>query len=317
MEFPTEPSSSSILHTRFFGLERLDSYSAAPKKQAPQKGSASILVRERQRNLNRILGTEPSKRTSCKSGISQAEMDRLLPSLDYFRHQGPALVATIAPLKSERLVRDLARKAKSDLAQLQHRAGMRRHPYVTVWEAEPSCHPHIVAPFRSAAERDKAIASLNAAPAYLKHGHATMFAGLVDDWNGLAGYLLGEATQQAWWATNKAFRRVKGPHGLEGGGDRVIPSPDLKAALLRAGVIEPYQRTNASRTLPKPSVTAIAVEIQLAPVIEALPATSAAALVTGDYQAAPVQLGLFSEADAPLVNVIQLVPRIIDQRNMA
>jgi hypothetical protein len=216
-------------------------------------------------------------------------MDRLTASLDYQRRQGPALIATIAPIKPARLVRDLARKAKSDIALHQRRAGMRRCHYVTVWETEPSCHPHIVATFSSAIERDKAVVSLNSAPSYLRHGPATMFAEAVTDWNGLAGYLLGEATQQAWYAANKAFRRVKGPHRLEGGGDRVIPSPDLKASLLRAGRIEPFRRTTASRALPKPSA---------AIVIEALPVPRSPPI------SAPVQLAM--SFDVQPVPVLQL-----------
>jgi hypothetical protein len=67
-------------------------------------------------------------------------------------------------------------------------------------------------------------------------------------WPSLTGYLLKEATPQAWHGAKKSFRRVKGSIPLgELGGDRVVLSNDLKDTLLRTDSIEPYRRTYAKR----------------------------------------------------------------------
>jgi hypothetical protein len=89
-------------------------------------------------------------------------------------------------------------------------------------------------------------------------------ARLVYDWRGLTTYLLKFSEPQAWWKAGKSFMRVEGSHPLGlGGGDRVIPSPDLEAALLRSGKVKPRRRTNAKRSLPKRSKAMRACEAQL------------------------------------------------------
>jgi len=87
---------------------------------------------------------------------------------------------------------------------------------------------------------------------------AHVLAKPVVDWPGLTGYLLKEATPQAWYGAKKSFRRIKGSIPLgELGGDRVALSSDLKDTLLRSGRIEPYRRTYAKR---QPKVSAQSVE---------------------------------------------------------
>jgi hypothetical protein len=100
---------NAILHTRFSGSESLEPYGVEPKKHATRKGVASILVKERWRSLGSNSASTTIERTIRDWGIHLPEMDRLTASLDYQRRQGPALVATIAPLNPARLVRELAR----------------------------------------------------------------------------------------------------------------------------------------------------------------------------------------------------------------
>lgn len=194
-------------------------------------------------------------RTASPFGLSHLELPRLTEGLAYLRRQGVGAVIHAAPLPDEGLVRDLARDVKSRIALYQKRAEMRRRPLWThVNEAVPSYHWHIVAPFPTRAYAEKFIDALNTAEAFLKHGHAAIDAGLVTDWNGLLGYLAGEATPQAWYAAGKSFPRVPGSHALgEGGGDRVILSPAVEASLVRAEKVEPRRRTYAARALTRPS----------------------------------------------------------------
>ena len=98
---------------------------------------------------------------------------------------------------------------------------------------DPKFGAHIVALMPNATSRDKLIEILNGA-AYEAH----VLAKPVEDWPGLTGYLLKEATPQAWYGARKSFRRVGGSIALgELGGDRVVPSNDLKDTLLRSGRI--------------------------------------------------------------------------------
>jgi len=158
---------------------------------------------------------------------------------------------------AESIVRAVARRVRSDLARRQRRAGMRRQYALSVFEARgrdglPKFGAHIVALMPTAPARDKLIESLNGA-AY--DGH--VLAKPVYDWSGLAGYLLKEATSQAWWGARKSFRRVGGsiPLGVRGG-DRVRLSEDLRDALMRSGRIEPYRRTYAKRLPGAPAFLA-------------------------------------------------------------
>ncbi len=125
---------------------------------------------------------------------------------------------------------------------------MRRVNSITVFEAcgrdgSPKFGAHIIALMPTAPARDKLIEIINRS-AYGEHVDARP----VYDWPGLTGYLLKEATPQAWYGAHKGFRRVGGsiPLGVLGG-DRVIPSTDLKETLLRNDRIRPYRRTYALR----------------------------------------------------------------------
>lgn len=194
-------------------------------------------------------------RTASPFGLSHLELPRLTEGLSYLRRQGVGVLVSAMPLPNEGLVRDLAREAKNRMALHQRRAKTRRRPlWLRVNEAVPSYHWHIVAPFPTLAYARKAVEAFNNAEAFLRYGPATIDARLVTDWGGLSGYLLKEATSQAWWAAGMTFRRKKGSHALgEGGGDRVILSPALEDALVRAEKVEPRRRQYAARSLSRPT----------------------------------------------------------------
>jgi hypothetical protein len=174
------------------------------------------------------------------------------------RQRGPGLFVSIEAGRSpdaENIVRALTRRVRSDMAQRQRRARMRRVLMTTVFEARDrkgreKFGAHIVAVMPDARVRDRAAESLNGSAAYAGH----VLTKPVSKWEGLTTYLLKEATPQAQYL--KGFRRIGGsiPLGARGG-NRVILSRDLRDALVRGGKIEPYNRTYAKR-LPKAQASA-------------------------------------------------------------
>jgi hypothetical protein len=156
---------------------------------------------------------------------------------------GPlAFVSITAAVDS--VVRKLSRQIKSYVALRQDRAGMRRGPFwgevreTKARDGTPKPGAHIVAPMRSAADRDRLVEAINSSAAY-----GDTFAEPVHDREKLKGYCLKEMTSQA--AYRRGIRRIKGPHPLPEGGDRVRVSPAVRDALIRAERVEAYTRTYA------------------------------------------------------------------------
>ena len=201
-----------------------------------------------------------SAEISAPNGLSHYERDVLIESLQYMRKCGPCMFVTIQAghrPDAENIVRRLTRRVRSDIAQLQRRAGMRRVLTTTVFEAlgrngSPKFNSHIVAVMPSALAREKAIISLNRSSSYGDNifdvKGALVLAESVTYWSGLSTYLLKEATPQAWFGAGKSFRRVGGSIPLGAlGGDRVVVSRAVKAALICTGRIKPYLRSYARR----------------------------------------------------------------------
>ncbi len=226
-----------------------------------EQGFARIpLAQKRGAPLNRVKDLKDDlRRVSVSHGLSHRERDLLAKSFDHMRQRGPGLFLSIEAGRSpdaESIVRALTRRVRSDMAQRQRRARMRRVLMTTVFEArdrkrQEKFGAHIVAVMPNAVARDRAIESLNGSPVYRGHIDARP----VWDWAGLTTYLLKEATPQAQY--RKGFRRVGGsiPLGVRGG-DRVVLSSDLRDALVCSGKIEPYRRTYAKRLLKAPALLA-------------------------------------------------------------
>ena len=70
----------------------------------------------------------------------------------------------------------------------------------------------------------------------------------VYDAPGLVGYLSKERTSQAQFGRTLRGGRIKGSHPLEGGGDRVRLSEQLRFDAIGAGYVDPWQQTNAKRS---------------------------------------------------------------------
>jgi hypothetical protein len=258
------PGASTILHTtpdRGIGQQ---SQGVAGTTAAERWGSLSLTVRAdispEESAYHQALRRRADRvsRICALHGLSHAECRLLAEAMHWLRGRGSGAFISIEAGRSpdaEPTVRALARRLRSDLVQRQRRAGMRWGLLVTVFEAlgrdgRPKFNAHVIVIMPDADARDRLIESLYRSSVY--SGRVDVRP--VDDWSGLTAYLLKESTPAAWFAAGKRFRRIKGSIPLgDLGGDRVVLSLDLKAALIDARRIEPYRRSYAKR-LPKAPV---------------------------------------------------------------
>lgn len=198
------------MNTTPLGEQPQENRGFASENVVNNQGSPPIIVRDSLRQV------------SAKHGLTHDERDLLTESFDLMRQVGPGVFVSIEAGRSpdaERTVRAITRRVKSDLAQRQRRAGMRRVRMTTVFEGlgrdkQPKFGAHIVAVLPDAATRDRAVEAFNGSAAYAdmaagfsENGHP-VFAEPVTDWAGLTTYLLKEATPQAQYLRD--FRRVGG-----------------------------------------------------------------------------------------------------------
>jgi Helix-turn-helix len=110
---------------------------------------------------------------------------------------------------------------------------------VLTWETRPALHAHVVFVGNSEiaeALRQAAFGNL-------------IYIEPVTDANKLTQkYLAKERTPQAGYGRRDLGGRIKGSHGLDGGGDRVRLSRELERDAIEAGAVEPWKHTNAKRS---------------------------------------------------------------------
>jgi hypothetical protein len=125
------------------------------------------------------------------------------------------------------------------LTNLQRAANLPPYRAMT-FETRGGLHSHIVfIGNRAIAERLQKSATLG----------DKIKVGKVYDPAGLAqGYLAKERTPQANFRRHLLGGRIKGSHRLEGGGDRVRLSDQLKHDAIAAGYVQPWTRDNARRS---------------------------------------------------------------------
>ena len=129
------------------------------------------------------------------------------------------------------------------ITRLQGNYGIRQYSVVT-FESRGGLHAHITfLGTRHIAKRVK---------------QSRRFGELLDirpvtDPDGLTRkYLAKERTPQAGYGREHILGgRIKGSHQLPGGGDRVRLSRELERDAIEAGYVEPWQRTNARRSLER------------------------------------------------------------------
>jgi hypothetical protein len=107
-----------------------------------------------------------------------------------------------------------------------------------VFETRPKLHAHIVF-----------LGNRNVADA-LRRSRLCIGAKIepVTNLEGLKAYLAKERTPQAGYKRRDLGGRIAGSHRLPGGGDRVRLSRQLERDAIEAGLVQPWQHTNAKRS---------------------------------------------------------------------
>lgn len=177
------------------------------------------------------------------NGLSPRECERIDGSIAYIEKAigrsktiGLHWVSVSKPTKGKN-IRTLASDIWKRIRRLQLEAGLK--PYIViVFETKG---PHLV--YLGSNEIEQRL-----------QGHSfdgdVQFDPVTDPLKLRRGYLVKERTTQANYKRQQFFKggRIKGPHKLPGGGDRVRLSEELKRDAIAAGYIQLWQRTNARRT---------------------------------------------------------------------
>ena len=182
---------------------------------------------------------------TCKShGITQHELRRLSGAMHFLRGHYELWTCAIGDhalrVENETTCK-LADEVKSLLVRHQDRAGLPLY-WIEVIEVSPHRHSHLV--FVGSKEIGDALHA--AFPSLFVSGVGKGKAiARVHDQRGLVDYLSWERTPQA--SASLGLVRKKGTFRLEGLGDRVKLSRDLKRDAISAGLVEPWQATNTAR----------------------------------------------------------------------
>jgi hypothetical protein len=180
-------------------------------------------------------------RTTAKHGLSREEIDRLSGCMAFMQKALTRRTRLSWLTVNKGANRELISDVQKRITRLQKEHGLPAYN-VTVLETSNGLHAHI--PFVS----DRAGAITDAIKRSEKFGDI-IHVGPIDDAQGLARrYLAKERTPQAGYRRQHMLGgRLKGSHRLDGGGDRVRPSLDLKRDAIEARYIKPWQKTNARR----------------------------------------------------------------------
>ena len=154
----------SILHTGANASSRQEKRGFARNSAPENRGRATIIDSDARPPLPRITARH-------ENGIGPRERDLWCDGVDYLARKGPLAFISITAA-FEPVVRELSRKVKSYVALRQDRAGMRRGPFwgeareTKARDETPKPGAHIVAPMRSAADRDRLVEAINSSAAY-------------------------------------------------------------------------------------------------------------------------------------------------------
>jgi hypothetical protein len=187
------------------------------------------------------------RQTTVPHGMSVPEVRRLFNSVHYMMKQRRMLAfATLAgPLKAMPCgdVRDMACDFRKALGKKQRKYRLPQYD-VQVWECSGGLHVHFV--FVANPRMLDELKELQRFAPYLDVRRAWWPGGLPD-------YLSKERTGWAEIQLGAYIKggRKKGVHQLPGSGDRVRPSPALKADAIKAGYVAPWKPKNAKRKPPE------------------------------------------------------------------
>jgi hypothetical protein len=186
-------------------------------------------------------------RTVAKHGISGAEIERLDGAVRFMQKHCPSRRARLWWLTVNK------DSTRNEIATIQKRITRLQvlenlPPYnVTTFETRGGLHAHII--FIGNHEVARRLENSAAFGGIVKVTPVGNPDGLV------RRYLVKERTPQAGYRREHMLGgRIGGSHRLEGGGDRVRLSRELKRHAIRAGWVKPWQPTNAMRSpVRKPS----------------------------------------------------------------
>lgn len=263
---------TAILHTTSEPENGANPSETSGKRRSGRETAPSLVVKRKISDLKKRSRLHPENSEAAILAAATAHLEKHFPKEAVF-------VTVEAHDVSEREARNLFRKVKSDISQMQARAGVPKF-LVEVLEAKHSVHSHIVAvlPFEVAKRLENYSYGVN----ITRKG-----VGAIYDMAGLRDYYL----------VKELLIETPVPLG-EGGGSRVRLSKALRAELIAAGLIPANtKQTYATRSL-KP--------VPVAPVIEAAvvlsPQPASPALDRND----PEQVELFPDLP-PRVDLIALL----------
>ena len=181
--------------------------------------------------------------TTAKHGMTGPEIERLDGASHFMAKPCPRSSQLFFASVHHATSRDIIADIQKRITKLQNAANL---PPYSAWVFENSggLHAHLI----FIGDRGGSIAGRLEGSA--KFG-ALLHVGPVTDLRGLTrNYLVKERTPQAGWRRqNLLGGRIKGSHGLKGGGDRVRLSRELERDAIEAGYVEPWQHTNARRSV--------------------------------------------------------------------
>jgi hypothetical protein len=184
-----------------------------------------------------VSATDELPKTTAPHGVTWQEIQRLDGAMHFMeKHCGKGRLwwATVDKGSSHEFI-DQVWKRITNLQRAE-----RLPPYRAIMrETRGGLHGHIVfVGNRHIAEKLQRSAALGSKIDVKK----------IYDPAGLVSYLAKERTPQANYRRHSLGGRIKGPHRLEGGGDRVRLSDQLKDDAIAARYIEPWSASNAKRS---------------------------------------------------------------------
>jgi hypothetical protein len=178
------------------------------------------------------------KRTTAPHGLTGAELKRLNGAVHLMKRRVRVEGEFWWLTTPKGSTRDEIAAVQKRITRLQVARGVYGYN-ATLFETRPKLHAHIV--FVGTIEIAEALKRLaicrdcDIAP-----------APNIDEL--VKGYLAKERTPQAGHRRSDLGGRIGGSHRLEGGGDRVRLSRELERDAIEAGLVRPWQHTNARRS---------------------------------------------------------------------
>lgn len=191
-----------------------------------------------------------AERTTQVHGISPDEVDRATGAYEAMQRLNVSLFhVTVAAHDLPRArFRSLLDEFCRQLRREMNLAGSPRRYWIMVWHSNPSPHVHMLVAFPRG-EGARRLRNLQERQTFARHdrpggGRCIKVQPATAGW---LNYVLEERTPQANYGNRRGQRRA-GSHRLEGGGDRVRLSADLRHDAIEHGWVRDWKATNARRS---------------------------------------------------------------------